>query len=114
MIYKLPTNAKRFATTVNNMHGSNANDKVQLRAERGAATSTVRDLVREEARLARVINKPDELRRVRTRIDAYCAAYTGRATLVATLRPRYRIPAQLPAPIACLESSHSGAGKFTF
>jgi len=100
MIYRLPPNAKCFATTVDNVHGSNATDRIQSRAERGAATSIVRDLVREEARLARAgSSRPDELWRIRSRIDAYCADYTGLDALVAELRIRHCVPAQIPALI---------------
>ncbi len=107
MIHTLPPNSKLFATSVNNVYGSNATNRIQMRAERGAATSTVRDLVREESSLSRAGNRPDELRRVRSRIDASCTDYTGLKALVDELRVRYRcVPAQLPASIpAWLESN---------
>lgn len=101
MIYRLPLSSPSFATTVDNVHGSSAIDRVQLRAERDAATSTVRDLVREEAHLTRLAgDQPDELRRVRTRIDAYCADYTGLDALVDVLRRRHHVPSQSHASLS--------------
>lgn len=97
MIHRLPLNAKRFSTTVSDVRGSNATDRIQSRAERDAAASTVRDLVRREAQLARTGRQPNELSTVRTRIAAYCADYTGLDGLVDSLRSRFRVPTQTPA-----------------
>lgn len=98
-------NAKIFAHSIDNVRGSSAYGVTQTRAERSAAASIVRDLVRKEKELLRpathvadvirdAMQKPvnDELARVRARIKAYCDDYDGLSELVATLRAQYGIP----------------------
>lgn len=97
MIHRLPSSAKRFSKSVNNTRGSVAVGQIQSRAERSAAASTVRDLVRLEAKLTRSARQPEELARVRTRINAYCHDYEGLSDLVSTLRSSYSIPETTPA-----------------